>query len=353
MNVRDDDDDDEPDEGPASSAHDDGRADATGKRPLDAWVLYKEAEDTTEYTNWLNLLAIKPYRRGLTGISVRARAGPKGWELVGDLSCSDEHGNPVERAHQVAVFDAREWASQAFELAQLDHRRHARRQFRLYLHHEGRGPGRGEFATIVLGETEHREKPPADPADRRADPAILYQLLADQRGYVRELMDAQIQMAQAASAVVTKGIELIEQATSRRHDVAADVSQLLGTSPPEERTKRLEIVTEKLAGPLSVFAYQMARNMGSGAAHSSTAPSPSQEAVRRVFDSMNAEQKDLLREQLGDDKFRIVVELVTGPPDQWVANAEGLRALLIPHFGALQRILTAEQLAELLAASTV
>ena len=318
----------------------------------------------TDFANWAELLREEKRHKGLTRITVECFAGRAGFKEIGEIICADTDGQKIENPGDVADLKPQTVAASAYQLARRDHKRDARGRYRLqlwYVKKKGNPPVRGDYATLIFDADGN----PGSGYDGGGDPNYgVYKLLKEEnrelRVMLKDVLGSQVEMAQGNAATMLNALKLGEVAQQHRAEVAEQSAKLETRASPEDWNRRWETATRNLAGPISQgisLLGQYLPNAAAGGPMPAGGPPPpppspdgGQAAAQKFFEGLSSEQKDQLRDQLPGGCFQAVVEVIAGDNQDWHREKRDLVGILRGNALVLMKILTKEQMAELMQA---
>lgn len=343
-----------------------------------AWVNSDEAS-AEDYAPWHELLSREQNIRGLQRITVEVFAGRSGHKELSELRITANDKGGEVGPGVVPELKAETIAREAYNLCAKDHKRTARNfyRMRLWTKPKRNAPETpGEYVTIKFGSdgSDYYEG-----NDGNLSPALMRELvgaLKDSRRFIIDLIDGQVRMSQASTGTSLLGLQAVEHAAELRLKLADDQAKIVRAPTAADVTARWAAVAARLEKPaqtianalsplLAKWAYNMASEMpgpnGSGQppnGHGSNGHDAHADAKARVhasqqraqafFAELTTDQKDKLRDALGQNKFRDIVEVIHGDTLQWAEESPHLSATLRPHLAALMAILTPPQLQQLM-----
>lgn len=285
---------------------------------------------------WFELLAKN--RKGTAEVHIQDFHGRGGFRSFKECACTDKEGKPVQHNTE-ADYDAEKMAREAYAACVAYQKKHlADTRFRVQLMQRRKKDGElheGPYVGMLIFPDGYTEREDYGRGTESAVVKILADHNRDLRTFLQSTMGAQVDMAQANGATMMMAHELSATMLQRQRDTINTVAPRQQATP-EQVNQRIHEVASVVAEPLRMFAH------ASVGLHYKSAEQ-AQAELQHLVEDLSAEQKDQLKEALGEKQFGATLEVIFGPPDQFARERRWFRLSLKPHFAAIQGILTQEQ----------
>ncbi len=349
-------------------SNNDGDGNGGGPKPENAWVYFNDDDCSGEdFDTWVDLLSNEQNRRGLVRISIEYFARRGGYKEVAEIGCVDHKGK-TPTATSLAVLNPKAMARDAYGLATKDHRRNARTHYRMQLWHastkRGEAEKRGDCVAVRFDSPGHGDLDFPNRSPENAIFKVARDFTQDARQHTLKVGEAYVQILQTSASASVFALQIVDEMVRKKSELA-DIAAAMRMQPTaDDVTRRIESVMSRLEGPLQIFASAVAPKVRQwadtdpgtttppaqpGPSSSSSSAPPNQANAQAFFEGLTADQKDGLRDAMGSDKFGALAEVIMGSAEQWATEAQHIKPTLLPHLAALRTILTAEQLAQLMA----
>lgn len=374
----------------------------TAARTRDTFTVYDD-QNPNRWKKWAE--AIASGSKGLAKIGLEAWRGRGGYTPIGEVACTKEGGEDITAPGDIADVDGEATAAEAYRICERHHRAHALGTYRIQLYYVkkkgSRELTRGDAVALRFGEVAANEA--AAPMD--ISEHAIRALVAENkslRDHNDRLLGRQVDMAQAATGVMMTGMATMETAARERASAADHYASTLNRASPADWNYRVWTVANTVENAASRLApYLMGGggggvNFGPGFGGGGPPPPPpngapptppgapppppgpngtssnpngsgastststggvppgavgqaaeAQKKCRNVFDNLNADQKDALRDRLPPGFFNDLQASLHGEPADFLHDAPIMGGVLQQNFGTLMQVLTPEQLTEL------